>query len=129
MDTVATDLDTSWPVTVRRHVYETWGEQSCRNPDHWPEVFDRLMKDGTATPGGSGYRRGSLRPTFERVVAELAQVFADPVSLEATLARMRQRFKGQVAPITPGFVVWTFFPKLDQRHATKLATLLLGDMS
>lgn len=119
---------TAWEAVVRRHLTDTWGAQSCRRASDWPDVFARLMAAGAATPGGSGYGRGSLKDAVNEAVTELAQTFADQASLDAALARMRERFKGQATPVMPGFVVWVCFPKLDQAHAAELAALLMGDM-
>jgi hypothetical protein len=97
----------AWPATVRQLLLETWGAQACQRPADWPEALARLLKDGAATPGGCGYGRGSLAPVINAAVGALARRFDD------------------VPPTDPADAVWRVFPKLDQAHCTRLATLLI----
>jgi hypothetical protein len=98
-------MDQRWPDVVRERLFAVWGRQACRvRPSDWPEVRERLLKDGVG-----GAQRTAMKPHVDRAVDELAAMFWDgPATADATM------------------LVWTAFCKLDKAHCTELAQELVA---
>jgi hypothetical protein len=96
--------------TIHELLLTVWGRQACQNPDHWPDVLTRLMKDYSPPDDGTGhkrYGRASLKPAVDAAVDTLAAPFADGVPTDAAT------------------VVWSAFPKLTRENCVVLAQALI----
>jgi hypothetical protein len=108
----------------RELLLQTWGEQACRNPDHWPDTLaallrgrphdDRDFEDGHLKERAR-YPRGSLLPWVDDATRILTAAFANGV------------------PDDPADAIWRAFSKLDREHCALLADRLItaarGDRS
>jgi hypothetical protein len=95
---------------VRQLLETVWMGQACQcRPEDRPRVLATLLKPGAASPGGSGFSRGSWEP---RVAA---------ASLALTVARAAGHSAAALAPI-----IWRAFPALDAGSRVRLAELLAG---
>ena len=89
-------------VTARKLLLAVWGRQSCQNPDHWPDVLARLLKDG----GSGENKRTSFEPRVEAAIVALTEAYSTGI------------------PPDGADLVWCAFPMLDRAHCRELATLL-----
>jgi hypothetical protein len=101
---------------VRDLVCHVWGKQACQiRPSDWSEhVLPALMQSAGATQGKNATSEGnqgrqSLKPALDEAVSALVEAF------------------GGDAPDDPVTAVWVAFPKLDPKHRTMLANLLLEE--
>jgi hypothetical protein len=90
---------------VRVHLLAEWGRQSCQNPDDWPDVLNRLLREGVGL--ANGMTRTGFAPRVDAAVAELTALSADQPPADAAL------------------LTWRAFPMLTRENAARLAEVLI----
>lgn len=90
---------------LRELLLAVWGQQSCQNPEHWPDVLARLMKDG----GSGENQRASFKPRVDEAVARLAEAYRFGI------------------PIDAPELIWRWFPMLGRDQRIELAALLASE--
>jgi hypothetical protein len=93
------------PITatdVRVALLKVWGEQTCQNPDDWPEVQKRLLA-----------RNDADRTSYKERLDAAAAILAEAFSAASPLA-------------DPVDCVFRAFSPLDAEHRRQLADLLLA---
>jgi hypothetical protein len=98
------------PGRARELLCEIWMQQACMRPADRQRVLAALLKDGTATPGGSGFKRGSLEPRVAAASLALALAEALAAGLPATSLID---------------AVWRSFPLLTADSRARLTELLI----
>jgi hypothetical protein len=96
------------PGRARELLCEIWMQQACMRPADRQRVLAALLKDGTATPGGSGFKRGSLEPRVAAASLALAEALAAGLPATSLID-----------------AVWRSFPLLTADSRARLTELLI----